>query len=69
MHDFTILALPGAYASSVAVTLDILDGAARLAPRAQAPRPTWRVATPDGPGVALSGGLRLEAAAMPARAR
>jgi len=69
MRDFTVLVLPGAYASSVAVTLDILDAAARLAPRAQAPRPAWRVVTPDGPGVALSGGLRLEAAAMPARAR
>ena len=69
MRDFTILALPGAYASSVAVTLDILDAAARLAPRARAPRPTWRVASPDGDGVALSGGLRLDASALPLRPR
>ncbi|MBW8758830.1 MAG: helix-turn-helix domain-containing protein [Burkholderiales bacterium] len=69
MRDFTILALSGAYASSVAVTLDILDAAARLAPRAQAPRPTWRVVTPDGPGVALSSGLRLDADALPLRPR
>jgi len=69
MPDFTILALPGAYASSVAVTLDILDAAARLAPRARSPRPTWRIVSPDGPGVALSSGLRLDAERMPIRAR
>ena len=69
MRDFTILVLPGAYASSVAVTLDILAAADRLAPRARTPRPTWRVVSPDGAGVALSGGLRLDAAAMPRRAR
>jgi len=69
MRDFTIIVLPGSYASSVAVTLDILAAAARLAPRAKTPCPTWRVLSPDGPGVALSGGLRLDAAAMPARAR
>jgi len=72
MRDFTVLVLPGSYASSVAVTLDILDAAARLAPRAKCARPTWRVLTPggpDGPGVALSGGLRLDAAALPPRAR
>jgi len=69
MPDFTILVLPGAYASSVAVTLDVLDAATRLAPRAKAPRPTWRVLSPDGPGVPLSGGLRLDAAPLPARSR
>jgi transcriptional regulator GlxA family with amidase domain len=69
MRDFTILVLPGAYASSVAMTLDILDAAARLAPRARAPRPTWRVVSPAGGGLALSGSLRLDAAAMPVRAR
>src|ERR1700748_1083379 len=69
MQDFTILVLPGAYASSVAVTLDILDAAAVLAPRAKTPRPTWRVLSPDGDSVALSAGLRLDAAPLPARAR
>ena len=69
MHDFTILVLPGAYASSVAVTLDILDAAARLAPRAQAPRPTWRVLSPGGGDVAFSAGLRLATARLPARSR
>ncbi len=69
MHDFSILVLPGAYASSVAVTLDILHAAATLAPRAKTPRPTWRVLSPDGHGVALSAGLRLDAVPLPARAR
>ena len=69
MSDFTILVLPGAYASSVAVTLDMLAAAARLAPRAKSPRPTWRVLSPDGPDVVLSGGLRLDATCLPARAR
>ena len=32
MYGFTILILQGAYASSVAGTLDILSAAARLAP-------------------------------------
>ena len=69
MHDFSILVLPGAYASSVAVTLDILQAAATLAPRAKTPRPTWRVLSPDGRGVTLSAGLRLDAMPLPARAR
>jgi transcriptional regulator GlxA family with amidase domain len=69
MHDFTILVLPGSYASSVAVTLDILDAAARLAPRAKTPRPTWRVLSPDGGDVALGAGLRLASARLPARSR
>ena len=69
MSDFTILVLPGAYASSVALTLDMLHAAARLAPRAKSPRPTWRVLSPDGPDVVLSGGLRLDAVRLPARSR
>ncbi|MEP6505671.1 MAG: AraC family transcriptional regulator, partial [Betaproteobacteria bacterium] len=69
MRDFTIIVLRGTYASSIAVTLDILDAAAALAPRARAPRPTWRVLSPDGGEVALSAGLRLEAHALTARTR
>ena len=69
MHDFTILVLPGAYASSVAVTLDILDAAARLAPAAKSPRPTWRVLSPDGGDARLSAGLRAASARLPARSR
>ena len=69
MPDFTVLVLPGAYASSVAVTLDVLHAAAMLAPRVKTPCPSWRVLSPEGPSVALSAGLRLEAAPLPARAR
>ncbi len=69
MHDFTILVLPGAYASSVSVTLDVLEAAARLAPRAKAPRPTWRVVSPEGGDAGLSSGLRLATERAPLRAR
>jgi len=69
MHDFTVLVLPGAWATGVAVTLDILNAAAALAPRAKMPRPTWRVMSPSGSGVPLSGGLRAEAVALPVRSR
>ena len=69
MQDFTVLVLPGAYASSVAVTLDILNAAGLLAPRAKTPRPRWRVLSPDGRSVALSAGLWLDTAPLPARAR
>jgi len=69
MRDFTVLVLPGAYATGVAVTLDVLQAAAALAPRLELPRPTWRVVAPTGAGVPLSSGLQCEAAAMPARSR
>lgn len=69
MHDFTVLILPGAYASSVAVTLDLLGAAAALAPRLNAPRPTWRLLSPDGGSVPLGNDLRIDTRAMPGRAR
>ena len=69
MHDFTILILPGAYASSVAVTLDMLEAAALLAPRAKAPRPTWRLVSPDGGDVRLGAGLRVACVRLPVRSR
>ena len=69
MRDFTVLVLPGAYGTSVAVTLDMLQAAAALAPRLKLPRPTWRVVSPQGGPVALSGGMRIESTAMPSRSR
>ena len=69
MHDFTILVLPGAYGTSVAVTLDVLSAAAALAPRLRLPQPKWRVMSPKGGSVPMSSGLRLEVAAMPGRSR
>ena len=68
MHDFCVLVLPGAYASSVANTLDILNTAAALAPRLRLPRPRWRLLSPQGGDVALSSGLRIGTRALPGRA-
>jgi transcriptional regulator GlxA family with amidase domain len=69
MSDFTVLVLPGAYATSVAMTLDVLNAAAALAPRLKLPRPTWRVLSPAGRAVLLSSGLQVGTAALPQRAR
>jgi transcriptional regulator GlxA family with amidase domain len=69
MTDFTILALPGAYATSVAATVDILRAAAQLAPRTKLARPTWRVLSPSGGPVPLSGGMQIETEALPKRRR
>jgi transcriptional regulator GlxA family with amidase domain len=67
--DFTVLILPGTYATSVATTLDALQAAAVLAPRLKLPRPTWRVLSPAGGAVQLSSGLQLDSAALPLRTR
>jgi transcriptional regulator GlxA family with amidase domain len=69
MADFTILALPGAYATSVAATLDILRAAAEVGPRHSLPRATWRVFSPASGYVPLSGGMGVEAEALPRRRR
>lgn len=68
MLDFTVLILPGAYAASVAVTQDMLQAAAALAPGLKLPLPRWRVVSPDGGAIALSGGLSIATAPMPRRA-
>ncbi|MDP3859654.1 MAG: helix-turn-helix domain-containing protein [Stagnimonas sp.] len=61
MFDFTILVASGGFASAVAVTLDLLDTAAFLAPRIGVATPTWRVLSlSDGP-TQLSNGLSLNA--------
>ena len=65
MRDFTVLLLPGAYASSVAVTLDILRTAAAVAPQVGVPKPRWRTLAVGANPVRLGGGLSLEAEAMP----
>ncbi|CAJ0779010.1 GlxA family transcriptional regulator [Ralstonia holmesii] len=69
MADFTILVLSGAYATSVAATLDILQAASTLAPRIKAARPTWRVLSADAPSVRLSNGMQVEATTLPKRPR
>lgn len=65
MRDFTILVLPGTYASSVAATLDILAAAALLARRCNAPVPTWRLVSPCPSPLRLSAGLLVEVMPMP----
>ncbi len=69
MHDFTVLVLRGAFASSVAATLDLLGAAAAVAPRLKVAAPRWRVVSPDAGAVALGNGMSVRAAALPARAR
>lgn len=69
MTDFAILVLPGAYATSVAATVDILAAAARLAPRLKLARPSWKVLSPSGGSVSLSGGLHVDTLALPTRSR
>lgn len=69
MADFVVLVLPGAYGASVAVTLDMLGAAAKLAPRLKMPRPTWQVVSPDGGSVPLSSGLSVETEPLAKRGR
>ena len=65
MHDLTVLLLPGAYASSVALTLDMLRAAVSVAPQVDVPVPRWRVLAVGGNPVRLGGGMSLEAKALP----
>ena len=68
MYDFTILVASGAYASSVATTLDMLTAAAKMAPRVGAATPRWRVRSlAEGP-IYLSNGLHIDAKPLPKRA-
>lgn len=69
MHDFTILALQDAYASSVCATLDMLAAAASLAARVQAPPPRWRLCSMLGGPLRLQGAMVLETVRLPAAGR
>jgi transcriptional regulator GlxA family with amidase domain len=68
MVDFTLLVLPGAFASSVAASLDLLRAAAAVAPRLKVPAPRWRVVAPQAGPVALGNGMSVPADALPRRA-
>lgn len=59
MYDFTILVPPGAFATSVAATLDILASAATVSGRLGLAAPRWRVCGPQPGPVALGHGLQL----------
>ncbi|MBS80904.1 MAG: AraC family transcriptional regulator, partial [Variovorax sp.] len=69
MHDFTILVLPGAFASSVAATADILGAARSVAARAGVAPPRWRLCSPAGGMVALRSGMHIDTVRLPTRAR
>jgi transcriptional regulator GlxA family with amidase domain len=69
MHDFTVLVLPGAFATSVSATLDILGAAAAVAPRLKASPPTWRVVSAHAGAVALTAGVSVQAQGLPRRTR
>jgi len=69
MLDFEIVVVSGAYPSSVAMSRDILDAAARLAPRLGAPVPRWAFRSLHGGCVALRGGLSVETTPLPQRRR
>jgi transcriptional regulator GlxA family with amidase domain len=69
MRDFTVLVLPGAFATSIATTLDVLNAAAALAPQVRMPQPTWRVMSADGGEMPTSSGMHVATVAMPSRSR
>lgn len=58
LPELQLIVLPGAHAAGVAVSLDILRAAATLAPGLTLPAPRWRVLSPQGGDVELTGGLR-----------
>ncbi len=64
MHDFTVVVLEGAYASSVAATRDLLAAAEALAPRFGVPVPRWRLASLRGGSITLQGGLSVRTVAL-----
>lgn len=67
MIDFTILVLPGTFASSLTLTLDILSTAATLAGTVGCAKPQWRLVSNDRM-VRLSHGLTIEALVLPDKA-
>ncbi|MBD9517459.1 GlxA family transcriptional regulator [Pseudomonas sp. PDM22] len=62
MHDFTIVVIPGAFASSVASTLDILATAVSVGERHGLAAPRWRICGPQPGSVTLGHGLQLQVA-------
>lgn len=67
MKDFEVLVIEGAYPSSVAMSRDILDAAAKLAPDVGAPAPTWGLYSITGGRIPLRDGISVETAPLPPR--
>lgn len=69
MNDFTVLVLPGAFNSSVAVTMDVLGAAEAMAARAGVAPPRWRVCSVHGGPVQLRAGMSVDTTRLPVRPR
>lgn len=65
MYHFTVLILESAYASSVAVTQDILSAAEILSQRLGMLPLRWRFCSVDGGMVRLQGGMAIETTPLP----
>lgn len=65
MRDFTVLILPGTFASSAALSVDILTTAQTLAPRLGLPAPRWQLCSPARGAIPLGAHLQLRAQPMP----
>lgn len=63
--DFTVLILSGAYASSVALTVDILSAACTFAGRLGIPTPRWRVLSAAAIPTSLGNGMAINAKPLP----
>lgn len=62
-----MVVLEHSYPSSVAITLDTLRAARRLAPRLRLDEPTWRICSVDGGLVELQGGMAVATVRLPRR--
>jgi transcriptional regulator GlxA family with amidase domain len=67
MKDFEVLVIEGAYPSSVAMSRDILDAAAALAPAVGAAAPTWALYSLKGGRIPLRDGISVETRPLPPR--
>lgn len=67
MRDFTVVVLDGAYASSVAITRDLLAAASALAPRAGTAPPRWQFRSVNGGRTALGEGMSIDSMSLPRR--
>jgi transcriptional regulator GlxA family with amidase domain len=67
MVDVFVVVLPGAFASSVAITLDVLAAAQTLAPRLSLPTPSFRVVGAWAGPLTLGNGMQVPVEALPSR--
>jgi transcriptional regulator GlxA family with amidase domain len=69
INDFTLIALPGSFATGMAVSLDILTTASRLASTVDAPTVRWRVCSVHGGPVRCEPGVTFDTTGLPRRSR